>query len=142
MLSFNDRAEKYFQLFLSSFSSTHLKGLPYMHYLRNHIGDIMKLHMEMFGWGYGVFSCNAGEHLNKIIKTFEMTETNLNANRFKKIIRNIRIKQFIYPESIIPTKTEVKCSACNEIGHNRKNKSCRLHKSHPDIIFSDSENED
>ena len=71
-----------------------LSKLPYLHYLRNHIGDLMVLYMELFGWGYGVFCCHAGEHLNKIIKTFEMTETNLDTRRFHTIVHLMRVKQF------------------------------------------------
>ena len=66
---------------MSSASSSSLTRLPYLHYLRNHIGDLMALHMEMFGWGYGVFCCHAGEHLNKQIKTCEVTETNLDKKK-------------------------------------------------------------
>ena len=112
-----------------------------MHYLRNHVGDCMKFGYEMFGWGYGVYNCNAGEHLNKIIKTMELCGTNLDAGHFKKIIRNLRIKQFIYPKSIIPREVTVTCSRCHQVGHNKKNKCCPLHDIHPDIDFSDSEDD-
>ena len=97
---------------------------------------------RMFGWGYGVYSCNAGEHLNKIIKTMELTSTNMNNQHFEKIIRNLRIKQFVYPSTIIPRpESTITCGACKETGHNRRNKTCRMHEIHPDITFSDSEDE-
>ena len=96
---------------------------------------------NLFGWGYGVFSCTAGEHLNKIIKTTEMTGTNFDANRMKEIIRLMRMKQFVFTDSVLKKKKEVVCSACGQTGHNRKNKSCPLHESHPPIVFEDSEPE-
>ena len=139
--TFDEHAEKYFNWFHAAYFENKLVDLPYMHYLRNHVGELMVVAMEMFGFGYGYFNCNAGEHLNKIIKTQEMANTNLSPERFAKIIRNLRIKQFIYPESIIPTETTVKCSACGQHGHNRKNNSCPNHESHIDLHFSDSEGE-
>ncbi|XP_065684340.1 cytochrome b-like [Hydra vulgaris] len=36
----------------------------------------------------------------------------------------------------------VKCSKCQKEGHNKKNKICPLHESHPEIVFENSENED
>ena len=140
--TFKVRAEQYFQLFMMSCPTGILDRLPYMHYLRNHVGDLMEKYVELFGWGYGMFSCNAGEHLNKIIKTKEMAATNMDCTRFCKIIRNMRMKQFCYTDSIIPSTVTIRCSACQEIGHNKRNKSCRLHESHPEITFSDSEHEE
>ena len=102
----------------------------------------MVLHGKLFGWGYGFFSCNAGEHLNKIIKTSEMHNTNFSQQRFRDITRLLRTKQFYFPESLIPSTKTVTCSACNQTGHNRKNKSCPLHPSHPDIEFDESDTED
>ena len=75
--TFSDRAEKYFKKFLSSAPNCMLKSLPYLHLLRNHIGNIMVEHYKLFGWGYGVYCYNAGEHLNKVIRTVELTGTNL-----------------------------------------------------------------
>ena len=118
--SFDDCAEKYFNWLHAAYFENKLVDLPYMHYLRNHVGSkLMVVAMEMA----------------------EMANTNLSPERFAKIIRNLRIKQFIYPESIIPTETTVKCSACGQHGHNRKNKSCPNHESHIDLHFSDSEGE-
>ena len=42
---------------------------------------------------------------------------------------------------IIPKKVSITCSACGEKGHNRKNKSCPLHPSHPMIEFDESDTE-
>ena len=66
--SFKERAEKYFQLFLKSYYANNLSEMPYMHYLRNHVGDLMVLLKDYFGYGYGYFSCAAWEHLNKMIR--------------------------------------------------------------------------
>ena len=54
---------------------------------------------ELMDWGYGYFSCTAGEHLNKIIKTMEVEHTNLSANRFETIVQNISAKQFNFSSS-------------------------------------------
>jgi len=139
--SFTKRAENYFQKFLVGASSSSLNRLPYMHYLRNHTGDLMVQHMQIFGWGYGVYCCHAGEHLNKIIKTFEITEANLDMSRFRTIVHLFRSKQLIFTDSITPKQVTVTCSACGEVGHNKKNKSCRLHTSHPIIEFEESDDE-
>ena len=101
----------------------------------------MVLGMDLFGYGYGCFSCTAGEHLNKIVKSQEMGNTNLGPKRFYRIMRNLRIKQFVYPETIIPTECSVRCSACGQLGHNRKNKSCPGHESRIEIEFSDSDDD-
>ena len=133
--SFSKRSENYFQLFKSSAGTTSLSTLPYLHYLRNHTGDLMTLHFSLFGWGYGMFCCNAGEHLNKRIKVFEVSETNMDQNRFVTVVKLIRMKQFVFTDSIMQNKVTVTCSACKQHGHNRKNKSCPLHPSHPTIEF-------
>ena len=110
--TFNVGAEKYFQKFVSSASSSMLNSLPYMHILCNHIGEFMTIHYHLFGWGYGVYCCHAGEHLNKVIKTVESTGTNYDSKRFYTI------------------------------AHFLKNKSCPLHPSHPHIEFEESETEE
>ena len=69
----------------------------------------MKLYGEALGWGYGYFNCNAREHLNKLIKTLEVGNTNLSQDRFFTITRNLRVRQFYYPESIFSTNTVI-CS--------------------------------
>ena len=43
--------------------------------------------MDLFGWGYGLYCCNAGEHLNKVIKVCESSETNYDNNRFETIVQ-------------------------------------------------------
>ena len=139
MLSFEARAEKFFQKFLRSAGTSSLNGLPYLHYLRNHVAQLMTIYEDLFGWGYGMFSCNAGEHLNKRIKFSEICETNLDKNRFFTVTHMMRLKQFHFPEIIIPGSKEVTCSVCKQTGHNKKNKSCPMHESHPLIQFDDSD---
>ena len=65
--SFGTRAENFFQKFLHNAGSNVLDGMPYLHYLRNHLATLMKLYADLFGFGYGFFSTCAGEHLNKRI---------------------------------------------------------------------------
>ena len=50
--SFSSRSEDFIQKFLSCAGTTSLSNLPYMHYLQNHVGDLMQLHGELFGWVY------------------------------------------------------------------------------------------
>jgi len=138
--SFMNRAEFYFSKFMQYTGTKAVSGLPYMHYLRNHVGFLMHFYAEL-GWVYGMFTCNAGEHLNKRIKFSEINETNLDENRFMIVTRLTRLKQFFFTDTITPNKTEFICSACNQPGHNRKNKNCPLHPSHPTIEFEDSEDE-
>ena len=71
----------------------------------------------------------------------EFCETNLEDNRFTTIIRRIRVKQLYFPDNITKKKKNIVCSACHEIGHNRKNKQCPLHATNITIEFSDSEDE-
>ena len=68
-----------------------------------------------------------------------MSDTNLDTDRFLKITHIMRVKQLIFTDVIIQRKTTIKCSACGEVGHNKKNKSCPLHPSHPAIEFDDSD---
>ena len=103
----------------------------------------MKLYMHLFDWGYGYFSTNAGEHLNKRIKQTELSHTNMDTQRFRTIIHIFRTKQFKFTASIMSSKnkTSITCSACNQTGHNKRNKSCPMHESHPPIIFDDTDEE-
>ena len=61
-------------------------GKPYLHILRDHIADFMIIWGRLAKWGYGIFSCTAGEHLNKRIKVMEMERTNMDKNRFEVIV--------------------------------------------------------
>lgn len=123
IVTFDSRAEKYYPKFINNASNTAVAKLPYLYYVRNHVGDLMVLHSNMFKLGYGAFCCHAGEHLNKLIKTSELNDTNLDINRFHTITHLMRVKQLIFTHMIIPKKSTVKCSACGQIGHNKKNKS-------------------
>ena len=140
--SFSSRAEAFFQKFKKFSMGKSCARKPYLHYLREHIGDLMIFWGESLGWGYGYFNCNAGEHLNKRIKQLEFSCTNLNQDRFKTIMQTLRVKQFYFTDGVLKEKKDVTCSACKIPGHNRKNKSCPLHPSQPEPYFSDSETED
>ena len=137
--TFSTRVEKYFQLFKRYSRGTCTSGKPYLHILRDHIPKFIEFWGENLDWGYGYFNCNAGEHLNKRIKCMEFGVTNLGMDRFLCIIRHMRVKQFYHPDQILYQSKEIRCQACNEIGHNRKNKNCPLHPDHVDIYFSDSD---
>ena len=113
-----------------------------MHIIRDHIADMMIFLGELTGWGYGYHNCNSGEHLNKIIKQMEIDNSNLSHDRFFQIMKTLRVKQLHYPSSIFAEKKLIKCSRCDQYGHNRKNKSCPLHTSQPEPYFSDSDPED
>eukprot|EP00111_Clytia_hemisphaerica_P014888 TCONS_00043847-protein len=139
--SFAKRAKGFFVKLKSWAGGASTSKLPYLHIMIDHIGQIMEDWCEILDWGNGYFSCTAGEHLNKIIKTKEIHETNLSENRFKDIIRDMRIKQFYYPMSVYKQFKEITCSRCHEKGHNKKNKSCRLHPSQPTETFELSDNE-
>ncbi|XP_066917770.1 uncharacterized protein [Clytia hemisphaerica] len=51
--TFEKRAEEYFQKFLLNAGSAFVSKLPYMHYLRQHIGSLMQTYYNVLGWGYG-----------------------------------------------------------------------------------------
>ena len=80
------------------------------------------------------------EHLNKTIKKRE-EKTNLGDDRFHQINRNTRFRQFIYTDDMFCTDYEWKCSACNDVGHNKKNKACPLYPSRIEIPLPGDEEE-
>lgn len=88
-----------------------------------------------------MFSCNAGEHLNKRIKFSEINETNMDKNRFFTVTHMTRLKQFNFTDCIMPVTKIITCTACQQTGHNKKNKSCPMHPSHPPIQFNDSDDD-
>jgi len=140
--NFQARVESFFQSFKRYSMGRSTGKKPYLHILREHVADFMKF-WAVLGWGYGYFSCNAGEHLNKCIKNLELHSTNLDHNRFLTIMRILRSKQFHFPESIYtPAESTVQCSSCKQVGHNKKNKNCPLHPDQPELYFSDSDSDD
>ena len=139
--SFQDRVNYFIVKFSQFAMKKSLDGKPYLHILKEHISMFMKFWGQKMEWGYGMFSCTASEHLNKRIKCMEFGETNLKDNRFATIIQRIRVKQLHFPDHITKKKKNIVCSACHEIGHNRKNKQCPLHATNITIEFSDSEDE-
>ena len=118
--SFSTRAERFFQKLKTWSGRDSVYGKPYLHVLRDHIGNYMVQWANLVNWGYGLFSCSAGEHLNKTIKVQEMEHTNFDQRWFEVIMRNLQLKQFYYTETIWPTHKEVTCSKCQQKGHNKK----------------------
>ena len=49
--------------------------------------------------------------------------TNLTDDRFYCIMHHLRVEQFHYPQKMLQIKKQFRCRACNEIGHNKKNKN-------------------
>eukprot|EP00111_Clytia_hemisphaerica_P011030 TCONS_00032325-protein len=140
--TFQERAEIFFVAFKRCSLGKCTERKPYLHILRDHVSRIMKFYGETLGWSYGYFNCNAGEHLNKLIKTLEMDSTNLSKDRFLTVTRVLRVKQLYYPESIF-TENKKKCSVCKIPGHNKNNKNCPNHPEQPQIeSFPESENEE
>uniref|UniRef100_A0A7M5V370 Uncharacterized protein n=1 Tax=Clytia hemisphaerica TaxID=252671 RepID=A0A7M5V370_9CNID len=80
--SFEKRAESFFEKLIAHTGSQKLDGLPYLHVLRNHLSKTMKVLYDLFGWGYGMFSTHAGEHLNKTIKQWEASSSNFDKRGF------------------------------------------------------------
>ena len=139
--SFSDRVEKWFLFCKAQFPSECTQRMPYVHILREHVGPLLKFWFAALGWGYGMFSCSASEHLNKRLKVFECDHTSRKTSRFYSIIHSLRVLSFYYPNSLFTaSNSSVKCSACGEKGHNKKNRLC---PNHPTRIldFSDSEEE-
>ena len=93
--TFQARVQAFFKSFKKVSRDMHVNRKPYLHILRDHIGDYMHLWGELMDWGYGTFNCNAGEHLNKQIKSLEFDSSNLQDDRFIQIVRSFRLRQLI-----------------------------------------------
>jgi hypothetical protein len=119
--SFQERVDDFFKTFKKYTRGNQSTGRkPYLHILREHISDIMKFRVAI-GFGYGYFNCNGSEHWNKRVKTLELHSTNLDCDRFKTVMRRMRLKQFHFPESVEQeVSSTLKCSRCNHFGHNNK----------------------
>ena len=139
--SFQTRVDHFVAKFQQFALKKSVDGKPYLHILKEHIAMFMEFWGRRMNWGYGIFSCTASEHLNKRIKCMEFGDTNMKKDRFATIIQKLRVKQLHFPEQMIRNKKSIVCSACHEVGHNRKNKHCPLHESNISIHFSDSEDE-
>jgi len=139
--SFQTRVDKFFSTFKKFTSGKSTGRKPYLHILREHIADTMKF-WAVVGFGYGYFNCNGSEHLNKRVKTLELNSTNLDHDRFKTVMRRMRLKQFHFPESIVDeVSSSLKCSRCHHYGHNKKNKNCPMHPSQPELPEFEEETE-
>ena len=139
--SFPDNVELFFQKMRVVCGEKAVKNKPYLHILRDHVPGLLRFWYDMLNWGYGYFTCMGSEHLNKQIKQIEMHETNRSCDRFEETMRICRIRQFYYSKSIFNSFTTKKCSRCNQIGHNRKNKSCPMHPDQPNLDFPDTDEE-
>ena len=126
-------------MFLHNAGTGSISNMPYIHYLRNHLGNLMVLYKDLFWLGIRLLF---NEHLNKRLKFYELAETNLDQHRFYTIMHVIGTKQFHFTSCIMPSKKEITCTSCNQTGRNRKNKCCPLHPSHPQIEFNDTDTEE
>ena len=113
--------------------------VPYLHALLDHVADVMQFWHSTMAWGYGYFSCMAGEHLNKMLKEVEYEETNFSSLSLFQAVRKARVRAFFYPSTLFSSQNVVKCSACQQLGHNRRNKLCPLKRPHCDIEDSDDD---
>lgn len=131
----------HFLKFIQSFGLiASMHKVTYVHLLVDHIPTWMELWCEVLGFGYGIFTGSSGEHLNKLVKILEMTHTNLSKSRFEQIIQLLHVRAFHYPDMLLDESArDQTCSRCHQKGHNKKNKSCPLHPSHPPPVYSDSD---
>ena len=136
------RIEKFINLFCKYSGCSVTSGKPYLHILRDHFPEMMEFWGQYLNWGYGYFNCNGGEHLNKRIKCMEFDVTNMKEDRFVNIMKHMRVKQFFYPDQTVEDHRIIRCQACKEIGHNKKNKSCPFHPQQVQMYFSDTDDED
>lgn len=139
--SFSRRVEEWFRFCRMEFPTECTSRMPYMHILREHIAPLMLFWYKALGWGYGMFSCAASEHLNKRLQILECDHTSRKVSRFHSIIRSLRILWFHYPNSLfVSEKSKITCSACGQTGHNKKNRLCPHHSTVPEeFLPSDAE---
>jgi len=50
----------FFQKLFHGAPSGMVSGMPYLYYLRQHLGPLMKIYFKLIGWGYGFFSTSSG----------------------------------------------------------------------------------
>ena len=140
--TFQDRVDNFFSTFKTYTLGMATGRKPYLHILREHIADIMQF-WAVIGFGYGCFNCNGSEHLNKRIKTLELNSTNLDCDRYATIMRRMRLKQLHFPESVFEeVSSTLKCTKCNQYGHNKKNKNCPMHPSQPEMSDFEDDTEE
>ena len=138
--SFYNRVLKFLRLFQRVGLQACTHKVTYVHILLDHIPTWMVLWCSLLQVGYRVFSAASGEHLNKQVKFLELGHTDLSKNRFAEIMRLLRVRAIHYPMLLLDESSrDQTCSRCHQKGHNRKNKSCPMHPSHPPPTFSDSE---
>ena len=69
--TFSNRVETFIKELVCNGISACVAKIPYLHLLRNHVPFVMDTFCPIFSWGYGYFSTNGGEHLNKRVKYYE-----------------------------------------------------------------------
>ena len=123
-----------------------LGKMIYFHLLRDHVWHFMKFWHDMAGWGYGVFSSTASEHLNKRLKVFECDHTNQGADIFYRVLHHFRFGMLHFSDTLLhEIATNVKCSSCGAVGHNKNNKVCPNHVGNTAMLqldLAESDNED
>ena len=76
----------------------------------------------------------ASEHLNKLLKEIEYEETNFGTTSLLQAVVKTRIRAFFYPTTLFMAITGISCSACNQPGHNRKNKLCPAKRPRVEVL--------
>ena len=76
-----------------------------------------------------------------MLKEVEYNETNFGGTSLHQAVVKFRIRSFYYTSSLFSPLSQVKCSTCNQLGHNRRNKLCPAKR--PDLadIFSSDDEE-
>jgi len=141
--SFRSRVNGFVTLFQKVGTHDCTKRVMYVHVLIDHIPKWIVLWCELMGWGYGIFTTTSGEHLNKQVKLLEIGHSDLSGNRYQQILRMLRVRMFHFPSLVLDDPTrDMRCSRCNQKGHNKKNKCCPMHPSQPPLYFSDTDADD
>ena len=141
--AFNGHVEVFAKQLVGQFPTECSEKMVYFHILRDHVWPIMKFWFNTTGWGYGVFSSSAGEHLNKRLKVYEADHSNQSADRFYRLLIHFRVGMLHFPSIITQeVRSKVVCSACGAKGHNKKNKSCPNYISRQDHFIEDSDGEE
>ena len=120
---FPAHGERFAAQLVGNFPSECSEKMIYFHALRNHVAPLMNFWFSVAGWGYGMFSGSAGEHLNKQLKTFECDHTNHDRTRFVDVMRHFKVQTLHFSRIVFAdVESSVKCWACGATGHNKKNR--------------------
>jgi len=94
----------------------------YMHYLKVHVPQYTKMYFEEFGWGYGVLTTQAMEHMLKQLKG-AFKNTMHNKKKWEMVGKHLHQKHYGWYGKA-QEKTKKRCSACGIQGHIRTNHNC------------------